>query len=67
MSASFELLYHHCCVLCFVTVGLIDAGYRGEIIACLDNIKSVDYSVKKGDRLLQAIYPDLGGFAFEVR
>lgn len=37
------------------SIGLIDAGYRGEIIACLDNIKKEPYTVRTGDRLLQAV------------
>jgi len=51
------------------SVGVIDAGYRGNIIACVDNIdpKPLDldtgsYNVKAGDRLVQIcaanlIYP----------
>lgn len=37
------------------SIGLIDAGYRGELIAALDNIKDYDYTVKKGERLVQAV------------
>ena len=37
------------------SVGLIDAGYRGELIAAVDNIKSTDFTVKQGDRYFQAV------------
>ena len=37
------------------SVGLIDAGYRGEIIAVVDNIKSDIYKVEKGQRLFQLV------------
>ena len=46
------------------SVGVIDAGYRGNLIACFDNIDSSGncYQVKAGDRLVQIcasnlIYP----------
>ena len=31
------------------SVGIIDAGYRGEIIACVDNIKNEPYTITQGD------------------
>ena len=34
-------------------VGIIDAGYRVDIIACVDNIKDYPYEIKQGDRLFQ--------------
>ena len=37
------------------SVGLIDAGYRGEIIAVVDNIKSDAYKVERGQRLFQLV------------
>lgn len=37
------------------SLGLIDAGYRGEIMMPVDNIKNVDHTVKRGDRLAQAV------------
>ena len=37
------------------SVGLIDAGYRGEIMAALDNIKDYSYTVEKGQRLFQLV------------
>lgn len=41
------------------SVGIIDSGYRGELIACVDNVGD-DYNYKKGDRLFQ-IVPFHGG------
>jgi len=37
------------------SIGLIDAGYRGEVMAAVDNIKNEPYTVKPGDRLVQAV------------
>ena len=36
-------------------VGLIDAGYRGEIMAAVDNIKDSSYRLQKGQRLFQLV------------
>ena len=40
------------------SIGLIDGGYRGEIMASCDNIKDFDYTVKKGARLFQLVAAD---------
>ncbi len=37
------------------SIGLIDGGYRGEIIAMVDNIKTETYTVNSGDRLFQLV------------
>merc|ERR1712032_1524629 len=37
------------------SVGLVDAGYRGEVMAAFDNVTSSDFDVKRGDRLVQAV------------
>tara|TARA_B100001250_G_scaffold368574_1_gene351331 strand:- start:488 stop:925 length:438 start_codon:yes stop_codon:yes gene_type:complete len=37
------------------SVGLIDAGYRGEIMAAVDNIKDYSYTVERGQRLFQLV------------
>ena len=37
------------------SIGLIDAGYRGEVMAAVDNIRGEAFTVKKGDRLVQAV------------
>lgn len=42
------------------SVGLIDAGYRGEIRAVVRNMSSTQpYTIKKGDRLFQLATRDL--------
>ncbi|PHJ21097.1 deoxyuridine 5 -triphosphate [Cystoisospora suis] len=48
------------------SVGLIDAGYRGEIIAAVDNIKSAPYTLKKGDRIVQAVPFNGEGVVFQL-
>ena len=48
------------------SIGLIDGGYRGEIIAMVDNIKAVDYSVTSGDRLFQLVAMDGSPITFEL-
>ena len=41
------------------SVGIIDAGYRGNLRIALDNIKDEDYTLKKGTRLVQICSPFL--------
>lgn len=50
------------------SVGVIDSGYRGNIIAMIDNILSIDftgdiitepYQIKAGERLVQICAPSL--------
>ena len=48
------------------SVGIIDAGYRGDIIACVDNIKSESYTVNKGDRLFQICSGNLEPIEFQL-
>ncbi|MCF7802116.1 MAG: dUTP diphosphatase [Candidatus Marinimicrobia bacterium] len=48
------------------SVGLIDGGYRGEIIAVVDNIKDKDYTVEPGDRLFQIVAMDGSPIEFEL-
>ena len=47
-------------------IGLIDAGYRGEIMAAVDNIKHESYEVEKGQRLFQLVSMDGGPIYFEL-
>ena len=42
------------------SVGVIDRTYRGELMAYLWNTKDVSVTVKKGDRLVQIVAPDMG-------
>ena len=48
------------------SVGIIDAGYRGDIIACVDNIKSESYTINKGDRLFQICAGNLEPIQFQL-
>jgi dUTP pyrophosphatase len=41
------------------SVGIIDEGYTGEVIAVVDNISNNDYNINKGDRLFQICAPNL--------
>ena len=47
-------------------VGIIDAGYRGNIMAFVDNIKTEDYLVERGTRLFQICSSDLSPLTFEL-
>ena len=47
-------------------IGLIDAGYRGEIMAAVDNIKKKSYKVEKGQRLFQLVSMDGRPIYFEL-
>ena len=48
------------------SIGLIDAGYRGEIMAAVDNIKDEDYTVDYGQRLFQIVAMDGSPLSFEL-
>lgn len=48
------------------SVGIIDAGYRGNIMAFVDNIKGDDYIVEKNTRLFQICSGDLSPLTFEL-
>ena len=41
------------------SIGIIDAGYRGEIIAAVDNISKKSYTISPGERLFQLVHPTL--------
>lgn len=41
------------------SVGVMDSGYRGDVIACVDNISNDSYSIKNGDRLVQICSPNI--------
>jgi len=41
------------------SVGVIDAGYRGNYIAAFDNIRSAGFKVEQGQRLVQLCAPNL--------
>ena len=48
------------------SIGLIDGGYRGEIIAVCDNIKTEPYTVEKGQRLFQLVAADNSPIHFKL-
>jgi len=48
------------------SIGLIDGGYRGEIIAVCDNIKSESYTAEKGQRLFQLVATDSSPIQYEL-
>ena len=48
------------------SVGIIDAGYRGNIIACVDNIKHIAFKIEKGTRLFQICGPTLEPITFRL-
>ena len=49
------------------SIGLIDGGYRGEIMAVCDNIKNEEYHLKEGQRLFQLVAADSSPIEFELR
>ena len=48
------------------SIGLIDGGYRGEIMAVCDNIKSKSYIAEKGQRLFQLVATDSSPIQYEL-
>ncbi len=49
------------------SIGLIDGGYRGEIMAVCDNIKNEVYQLKAGQRLFQLVSADSSPIEYEFR
>ena len=42
--------------------GVIDAGYRGEVIVLMENLGSEPYTIRKGDKIAQLLeHPFLAG------
>jgi dUTP pyrophosphatase len=48
------------------SVGIIDAGYRGNIMAIVDNLSSEEFVIEENTRLFQLCSPILGPISFEV-
>lgn len=42
-----------------VLAGVVDAGYRGEIMVCLYNTSEDDVEIKHGDRIAQMIFQEV--------
>ncbi len=48
------------------SIGLIDAGYRGQIMVAVDNIKDDDYVIELKQRLFQLVAMDGSPIYFEL-
>ena len=48
------------------SIGIIDAGYRGNIIAKVDNIQGEDYVIERGTRLFQICSPTLSPIKINI-
>ena len=48
------------------SIGLIDGGYRGEIMAPCDNIKDFEYKVEKGQRLFQLVAANCSPISYKI-
>lgn len=42
-----------------VLAGVIDSGYRGEIMVCLYNTSDEDIEIKRGDKIAQIIFQEV--------
>lgn len=48
------------------SIGLIDAGYLGNLKVALWNTSDEDFSIKKGERYVQLVRGDLGEVSFQI-
>tara|TARA_Y100000816_G_scaffold114152_1_gene79921 strand:- start:24 stop:461 length:438 start_codon:yes stop_codon:yes gene_type:complete len=48
------------------SIGLIDGGYRGELIGMVDNIYNKDFEIKRGERYFQLVAVDSSPIDFEL-
>ena len=48
------------------SIGLIDGGYRGEIMAVCDNIKDFEYNLVAGTRLFQIVSSDSSPISYDL-
>ena len=42
-----------------VLAGVVDSGYRGEVMVCLYNTSDEDVEIKRGDRIAQIIFQEV--------
>ena len=49
------------------SVGVIDSGYRGEIMVCLYNTSDEDVEIKRGDRIAQMIFQEVPVISLQLR
>lgn len=50
-----------------VLAGVIDSGYRGEIIVCLYNTSDEVVEIKHGDRIAQIIFQEVPTVSLQLR
>ncbi len=48
------------------SIGLIDGGYRGELVGMVDNIYDEDFHIKRGERYFQLVAVDSSPIEFEL-
>ena len=48
------------------SIGIIDKGYRGELVALLDNNSDKPYTINSGDRLVQVVPFDGRGISHVI-
>ena len=48
------------------STGIIDAGYRGNIMVAVDNIDNEPYTIEKGTRLFQICRPTLEPITMDI-
>ena len=48
------------------SVGIIDAGYRGEVLALVDNLANEPFTLKEGERYFQICRGDLKPFTVKI-
>lgn len=50
-----------------VLAGVIDSGYRGEVMVCLYNTSDEDVEIKKGDRIAQIVFQEIPNVSLMLR
>jgi dUTP pyrophosphatase len=50
-----------------VLAGVIDSGYRGEIIVCLYNTSDIVVEINRGDRIAQVIFQEVPIVSLQLR
>ena len=50
-----------------VLAGVVDSGYRGEIMVCLYNTSDEDVEINRGDRIAQIIFQEVPAISLLLR
>jgi len=50
-----------------VLAGVVDSGYRGEVMVCLYNTSDEDVEIKRGDRIAQMIFQEVPVISLQLR